>query len=248
MIHDHAPQLGGRARSRVPRLALAASLAAGCLSLGLGPALAAGHATVAVGSRGQKMQIAWRDARNARFSMPGMHSNSYTLLHNGKAYIVANGRVMSAKMFSGMMRRGAAKSAQNEPSGRPHLVGPKGREKIAGIAGQRYLIHWNAAHVSPSMQDKPVVLTGNRRVRELWQVWAAYAATMGANRSSMARSAHVATEMNKLFNGRGVLRMGHSFCLVKIDGHAPPASAFALPAHASSSNPAMKMLGNVFGH
>ena len=193
------------------------------------------------------MKIAWRDARNARFSMPGTHGNSYTLLHNGKIYIVANGRVMPGNMFAGMMR-GRGRGARNGPTGQPHLIGPKGTEKIAGITGQRYLIHWNAARMcAPTMQDKPVVLSHDRRVRELWQVWSAYAHAMGARYAGTNPAANAAA-MTRLFKGRGLLRMGHDFRVVKIDGRAPSASALALPAHASSSNPAMKMLGRTFGH
>ena len=158
---------------RAPFASLGLAISALLLSPSIG--LAAGHATVAMGAKRQVMKIEWSDANNARFSMPETDSGTYTLLHHGKLYVIAGGRVMPMSMMT-MFSKHSQSTGVNDPVGRPTLQGPQGTETIAGITGQRYTVHWRDAsgrtpRADQAIEGKQVVLTSDRRVRELSQVW-----------------------------------------------------------------------------
>ena len=232
---------------RAPFASLGLAISALLLSPSIG--LAAGHATVAMGAKRQVMKIEWSDANNARFSMPETDSGTYTLLHHGKLYVIAGGRVMPMSMMT-MFSKHSQSTGVNDPVGRPTLQGPQGTETIAGITGQRYTVHWRDAsgrtpRADQAIEGKQVVLTSDRRVRELSQVWDSYAAKLGHNFAG-SNPAKNTVVMAKLFGGRGLLRMGQDFRLVSINDQAPGPSELALPAKKFPSNPALKMLRHAF--
>lgn len=227
-------------------VALALTLALGGLVSGAEVAFAAGHATVAMGDQSQNMQIEWQDAKNARFTLPAAGDNSYTILHDGKIYMVANGEIIPGNLMSGF----AAMAKKKHPStpaaasgngDMPTLVGPKGTKTVAGISGQVFTLHWKDG---ASPKDTDIVLTKNKKVSELWAVWAAYGASMGSFGGVNTKKR--AALMANLFAGRGVLRMGNTFHLVKIDSTPPAAADLALPQQSPADAAAMDILQGFF--
>lgn len=198
-------------------------LAAGLLAFVSLPtvAVAGGHATLAMGPDHTKMHIEWRNASMVRLDMPAVGGPSiYTLLLGGKLYVVNNGRVMPERAISGMF------ISRSGTAGHPTLVGPIGRETIAGIRGRVYRLNWPVTSKYGNQNpDRPrdIVLTNNNLVRQMTKAWIANAAEM---RNSQMRDSKA---MEELFRNRGTLRVGKFFRVVRIDGRMPSASDFALP-------------------
>lgn len=215
------------------------------------PAVAGGSATIKVGgNRGNptSIKIEWLDSHDARFSMPGAPAGIYTLLRHGKLYVVANGRVMPMSMMSSFYRSMGGPEGQ-EPAGKPSLVGPKGRETVAGVTGQQFVVHWSDAsgHTPPgdrAIQDKTVVLSRDARVVQLFKVWSSYAHAAGSG-FEPANPKKNWKVMSKLFGGRGLLKMDGDFRVERINARTPPQSDFALPAR-SMAGPGMKGLMGMF--
>ena len=204
-----------------------------CVLLGLPlHASAAGYATISLG-QGSKMKVEWRDASTARFDLG---TNAYSILRNGKLYMVTGGRVMSADMLKHMGRdKNQLSDAQAMQHGKPSLKGPLGSETIAGIRGNVYKLTFGG-------RTGEVVLTDNPLVKQLTRVWIAYASSMGGNSMVSAKV------MRQMFNNKGELRSGNNFHLVSINGNTPPASDFVLPAKPSAM-PAMPNMSSMFsGH
>lgn len=184
-------------------------------------ALAGGHATLSLGSNNTQMKIEWRNASTARFNIPapgGRAGSVYTLLLNGKIYLVSNGRVMSG--LAGMF------SSHSGILGHPMLSGPIGSETIAGIHGSVYRVVWPTKSNNGEGRlgrFKDVVLTNNSLVREMTKVWIANATAM---QNTQMR---VSNALKDVFGNRGVLRAGNTMRVVSIDGRMPPASDFVLP-------------------
>jgi|GEM_PF-4631477 len=209
-----------------------------CVLLGLPfQASAAGTATLST-NRGVKMTVEWQDSSTARFNLGG--PNGYALLQKGKVYVVTpDGRVMSADFMKnmGIIDKPTPSGTQQAQNGKPTLKGPLADETVAGIPGKLY---W----VTVDGRTTDVVLTDDPLVKELTQVWIAYAAAMTTN-PMMTPNA-----MREVFHDKGELRAGTDFKLVSINGTTPPAADFVLPDNAQSDQSAglMGTLMNTFTH
>jgi len=209
------------------RVSLFATVAALCLAVS--PALADGTAVMEAGSPEGRMSlaVAWSDAGALRVDMPGQPT--YTLLRDGKAYVVTDlgGGAMVMDLTS-MLRMGGSGVA---PGGGLGLDGytaavvtdlraTGASETVAGLRGEVYEITWTD-HAGAAHTDE-IVLSDDPLALALSRVMQAYAETLGQNID--ARGAAVTQR------GMGVLRYGRDFRLAEISGRAVSPDRFELPA------------------
>lgn len=174
--------------------------------------------------------------------------DGYLLVRDGRAYAVAdlNGQQMvfdyaqTMAQFGGLARSLAPRSLVTD--GRfVSLTGPGRSETIAGLSGRVWLL--TTVNKAGHERRDELVLTADPRVRELTDALLATGRIVAKAFPELDAEANeqLAAELRK--RGTGLLRVGNSFLLERLDPASPAAPRFALPAEPT----VLPDLGGLFG-
>lgn len=201
------------------------------------PAFAGGTAEMVHGDGGasETVTMEFRDANTARFNTD---QDSYVILREGNVYAVSqqgSGQPTVMDMSQLMGAMGKLGLAQKPPSTGAEDVAnvaefkDTGRsETVAGIKGKVYLITYQDG--SGNTRTDEIVLSNDKRVREMWQAWKNFALAMGG-----AGAGAVNTQGAKDFMARvdgqqmGMLRFGTQARVASLSSKTPSNSRFELP-------------------
>ena len=169
-------------------------------------------------------------------AMPGMEG--YMVMTETGIYMVTGmgGRptVLDLGALMSMMGGMAGDMLQAQGVGLNNGIGQvieladTGREEVvAGIIGRVYNLTFTNDRGNPQTQE--IVLGRDPALRELSNTMATWARMMAAY-VSVDVGGYQDTMDTLLAHGDGILRMGSAYRLVSLDGSAPPAARFTLPA------------------
>ena len=174
--------------------------------------------------------------------------DGYLVVRDDAAFAVAdlNGRTLvfdyaqTMAQFGGMARSLAPRSLVTD--GRfVSLTGPGRIETIAGFTGRVWLL--TTVDKAGRQRQDEVVLTGDPRIRELTDAMLATGRIVARAFPELDAEANeqLAAELRK--HGTGLLRVGNSYLVERLDPATPAASRFALP----SEPMVLPDLGGLFG-
>lgn len=175
----------------------------------------------------------------------------YLVVRDGVAYavtslegqpIVLNFAQMMQTM-GGMARSLAPRSLITD--GRyVNLTGPGAMETIAGISGRVWQL--TTVNKAGRQRSDELVLTNDPKVRELTEAMLNTGRLLARSLPELdaTDNERLAAELKQ--RGTGILRVGRSFRLEKLDTASPPPSRFALPAEPTVL-PDLRSFGGLFG-
>ncbi len=229
-------------------------LAAAVLILFVGRAQAGGSASIVAGdnlddpsAQSVRSRIEFDTSRRVRVQAD-RSGNSYLVVRDAAAYAVAdvNGQTLvfdyaqAMATMGGMARSLAPRSLVTD--GRfVSLTGPGRTETIAGFSGQVWLL--TTVNKAGRERQDEVVLTRDPRVRELTDAMLATGRIVARAFPELDADANEQLAAELRNRGTGLLRVGNSYLVERLDPATPPAARFALP----SEPMVLPDLGGLFG-
>ena len=174
--------------------------------------------------------------------------DGYLVVRDNAAYAVANlnGQTMvfdyaqTMAQFGGMARSLAPRSLVTD--GRfVNLTGPGRIETIAGFTGRVWLL--TTVNKAGRERQDELVLTSDPRVRELTDAMLATGRIVARAFPELDAEANEQLAKELRNRGTGLLRVGNSFLLERLDPATPAATRFALPREPM----VLPDLGGLFG-
>lgn len=125
-----------------------------------------------------------------------------------------------------------------------NLTGPGAIETVAGISGRVWQL--TTVNKAGRQRSDELVLTSDPKVRELTDAMLATGRLLARSLPELDAddNERLAAELKQ--RGTGILRVGRSFRLERLDTATPPPSRFALPAEPMVL-PDLRSLGDLFG-
>ena len=228
-------------------VALVALLMVGAAQAGGSASIVAGDNLNDPGAQSVRSRIEFDSAKRVRLQA-NRGVDGYLLVRDGSAYAVANlnGQQMvfdyaqTMAQFGGMARSLAPRSLVTD--GRfVNLTGPGRIETIAGFTGRVWLL--TTVNTAGRERQDELVLTRDPRVRELTDALLTTGRIVARAFPELDSEANEQLAKELRNRGTGLLRIGNSFLLERLDPVTPAAVRFELPS------PPMVLpdLGKLFG-
>jgi len=214
-------------------IAAIAVMLAGIAHAGGSATFVAGDNLSDPGAKSVRSRVEFDSARRVRVQADRVAG--YLVVRDDAAYAVAeiNGRPMVFDYAQAMATLGGLARSLAPPSlvtdGRfVNLTGPGRIETIAGLTGRVWLLT-TVDKAGRERQDE-LVLTPDPRARELSDALLATGRIVARALPELDPQASERLALELRNRGSGLLRVGNSFLLERLDPATPPATRFALPS------------------